>query len=305
MTTAQASGRDQQVKRLCWLLDTMIELLEGAQPENALVGIEQYEIEAAELIETTGLADEAEIRAEFRPVLKRTLLGWEEFGMEEFVGSAAAHEKHATYVNYQFTESGGMFHSRKFDALTADGLALPKLDPLPPGRKETKPPPGSWAEKLQQQLASCRRRPPLPDPDASFVQTLVMCLKGWLRRAQWKASVEVSAEGSTEPDPKEDGGEDKPVLTIHVTDMVATLRNKRCDFKQGALWEAFKKMGRHPGSAVGLSRPQASRLRQILKPNLPTVGTIKAIYSVYRGGYAIRTADFSVKVVEPTDPVED
>jgi len=148
------------------------------------------------LIESTGLADEAEIRAEFRPVLKRTMLGWEEFGIGD-----APHEKHPTYVSYQFTESSGMFHSRKFDALTAMGLAMPKLDPPPKGWQKSKPPPGSWAEKLQQQLGSMSRGPRFREPDASFVQTLVMCLKGWLSRAQWKASGEVPGERDVIDDP--------------------------------------------------------------------------------------------------------
>ena len=142
MKTTQTNGHD--LKRLCHLLNTMIEHLEGAEPENALGGIERDEDEAATLIESTGLADEAEIPKELCPVFKRTLLGWEEFGLEEFVGSAASHEKHPTYVSYQFTESSGMIHIRKFDALTADGLALPEFDPPPKGWKKVTPPPGSW-----------------------------------------------------------------------------------------------------------------------------------------------------------------
>lgn len=187
MTTTQTTGH--HLKRLCYLLGTMIEQLEGAEPENALGRIEEYEDEAAELIKTTGLADEAEIRDEFRPVFKRTMLGWEEFGIGD-----TPHEKHPTYVSYQFTESSGMIHIRKFDALTAMGLAMPKLDPPPKGWQKSKPPPGSWAEKLQQQLGSMSRGPRFPEPDASFVQTLVMCLKGWRARAQWKLTSEIPDE---------------------------------------------------------------------------------------------------------------
>ena len=49
MTTTQTNGRD--IKRLCHVLNTMIESLEAAEPENALGRIEEYEDEAAELIE--------------------------------------------------------------------------------------------------------------------------------------------------------------------------------------------------------------------------------------------------------------
>lgn len=189
MKTTQTNGHD--LKRLCHLLNTMIEHLEGAEPENALGGIERDEDEAATLIESTGLADEAEIPKELCPVFKRTLLGWEEFGLEEFVGSAASHEKHPTRVSYQFTESSGTVHIRLFDYLTAIGIALgPELEP-PPGRKKAIPPPGHWAEKL---VSMSSGKPSLPEPDERFVRTLVVCLKGWRSRAQWRATSEVSTE---------------------------------------------------------------------------------------------------------------
>ena len=192
MTTTQTTGHD--LKRLCYLLGTMIEQLEGAEPENALGRIEEYEDEAAELIKTTGLADEAEIRDEFRPVFKRTMLGWEEFGIGD-----TPHEKHPTYVSYQFTESSGLIHIRKFDALTAMGLALPPLPEPLPGWKKAKPPAGSFAEKLMSM--SSGGPPPLPEPDARFVQTLVVCLKGWRSRAQWKATGEVLDKREVIDDP--------------------------------------------------------------------------------------------------------
>ena len=83
MTTTRQED-DRQLKRLFWLLDTMIEHLGAATPESALGGIEQYEDEAAELIETTGLADEAGIPAELRPVIQRKEGGHDKKGTEEF-----------------------------------------------------------------------------------------------------------------------------------------------------------------------------------------------------------------------------
>lgn len=144
----------------------MVEQLESAAPEGALSGIEQYADEAAELIETTGLAAEAEIPTERRPVLKRNMLSWEEFGFGHT-------EKHPTRVSYCFTETNGTWHYRLFDYLPTCGITMgPELD-SPRGLKRAKVPPGHWAAKL----VSTKWPPPL-EPDSQFIQTLVVCLKG-------------------------------------------------------------------------------------------------------------------------------
>ena len=190
MATTQATWRDQQLKRLCWLLDTMIEHLDSAPPESALGGIEQYEDKAAELIETTGLADEAEIPAEHRPVLKRTKLDWVE------VELGGITEKHPTRVHYRFTGTDGMVDGTLFGYLAASGLSLGPLPDPPRGYKRVKPPPGHPSAEL---VSSSR--PPLPEPDERYIRGLVACLKGWRSRAQWKATGAVPREREAIDDP--------------------------------------------------------------------------------------------------------
>ncbi len=106
-----------------------------------------------------------------------------------------------------------------------------------------------------------------------------------------------SLSGSATADEVKESHHAKPMLTIHATDMTATLGTRQTKFKHGTLWQKFKKMAQHPGTTVAISAGQAGRLREILKPNLPEVATIEAIYCVHKGRYAICTNDFLVEVV--------
>lgn len=189
MTTTQATGRDQQIKRLCWLLDTMIEHLGAAPPESALGGIEQYEDEAAKLIDTTGLADEAGIPAELRPVIQRKEGGHDKKGTEEFAklveeaGMKAEfpEEGFPTCVAFRYVTTDCHESTTWFNWHAASGLGLgPEPDP-PRGYKRVKPPPGHPLAEL----VSSSGPPPL-EPDERYIRGFVACLKGWRSRAQWE-----------------------------------------------------------------------------------------------------------------------
>lgn len=101
----------------------------------------------------------------------------------------------------------------------------------------------------------------------------------------------VGAKAAAEPH------SEKPVLTIHVADLTATLGANQRKFDQSRQWEALKKLAQRPGSAVAMSAAQASRLRKMLQPDLEVVA--EAIYCVHAGRYAIRTSNLLVKVIDP------
>lgn len=193
MTTTEATGRDQQIKRLCWLLNTMIESLETSLPENAanaLGGIESLEDEAAELIESTGLAAEAGVPAELRPVIRRTEGGHDREGTEEFaklVEEAGVVDKaefpaegFPTTVGFRFVDPSGHLTAAWFSWHSAAGLTLGPMKDPPPGYKSVQPPPKHPLARL------VSNDPPEDEPDERFVRQLLGCLKGWRSRAQWE-----------------------------------------------------------------------------------------------------------------------
>lgn len=94
---------------------------------------------------------------------------------------------------------------------------------------------------------------------------------------------------------------DKPVLTIHLTDMTATFKGKQYQFDQSQQWTALQKMARWPASPVKMTAVQATRLRQMLSsigvPNLK-----KVIHKAGEDRYAMRTSDFRVEIEPPPSP---
>lgn len=188
MKTTQTNGHD--LKRLCHLLNTMIEHLDSAPPESALGGIAQYEDEAAELIDSMGLAEEAGIPAELRPVIQRKEGGHDKKGTEEFaklVEEAGIVEKaefpeegFPTCVAFRYVTTDCHVSAAWFNWHAASGLGLgPELDP-PRGYKRVKPPPGHPLAEL----VSSTGPPPL-EPDERYIRGFVACLKGWRARCGW------------------------------------------------------------------------------------------------------------------------
>lgn len=97
---------------------------------------------------------------------------------------------------------------------------------------------------------------------------------------------------------------DKPILTIDVAALTVTFEAVVFRFDDSNReWKDLKKLTHREGFSVRLSAVRASRLKALLMPDLPILA--KAIYSVEGVWYAIRTSDFSVKVIKPPQSDEN
>lgn len=172
-----------------------------------------------------------------------------------------------------------------------DSSAVPPVK----GRADVAQPWAHEALRLLQEACRVLDWEPAADSDEGRVRAACLTVNSPASQVEQKPKM-------TAGDAKE-AGDDKPVLTIHVTDLTATFRGKQHRFDQSRQWEALKKLARHPGSTVRMTATQATRLRQMLEPELEDVA--KAIYCQHQGRYAIRTSDLLVKVIEPPQPLEN
>lgn len=173
----------QQRTRLVWLLDTMIEQLNASPPESALGGIKQYENEAAELIESTGLADEVGIPVELKPVIQRTIVEYDTDGLDEFarlieeLGNCEKvelpKEGFPTCIGFRYVTTDCHICASRFDWFAASGLGSEPLQELPPGYKRVAPPPDHPLAGL------VSKEPKHQEPDDRYIKGLVACLMGW------------------------------------------------------------------------------------------------------------------------------
>ncbi|MCH8824239.1 MAG: hypothetical protein IH984_12140 [Planctomycetes bacterium] len=212
MKTSQATKNKQQRVRLGWLLDTMIEHLNAAPPESALGGIEKYENEAAELIESTGLAEEVGIPDNRLPVFQRIIVEYNTDGLDEFAkliektsGSKVevTEESFPTCISYKYETTDNVASYSRFDWFAASGLGSERIPDLPPGYKSVVLPPDHPLFPLQQfasKSTSLR-----DEPDERYIKGLVACLKGWraLNNAPSEHGEVGADDGGVFPDPIE------------------------------------------------------------------------------------------------------
>lgn len=106
-----------------------------------------------------------------------------------------------------------------------------------------------------------------------------------------------------ERDAKE-ASRDKPVLTIDVAAKIARFNGRECRFESNAQWRRFEKLARRPGFATRESASAIWALKKTLQS--PGLGTVaKAISCESSNRYTLRTADFSVSLVDPPKPSEN
>ena len=106
-----------------------------------------------------------------------------------------------------------------------------------------------------------------------------------------------------ERDAKE-ASRDKPVLTIDVAAKIARFNGRECRFESNAQWRRFEKLARQPGFATRESASAIWALKKTLES--PGLGTVaKAISCESSNRYTLRTADFSVALVDPPKPSEN
>ena len=106
-----------------------------------------------------------------------------------------------------------------------------------------------------------------------------------------------------ERDAKE-ASRDKPVLTIDVAAKIARFNGRECRFESNAQWRRFEKLARRTGSTTRESAPAIWALKKTLtSPGLGTVA--KAISCESSNRYTLRTADFSIDLVEPPKSSEN
>lgn len=190
----------------------MIEHLNAAPPESALGGIKKYENEAAELIESTGLAEEVGIPDNRLPVFQRKIVEYDTDGLDEFAkliektsGNKVevTEESFPTCISYSYETTDNVASYSRFDWFAASGLGSERFPDLPPGHKRVVLPPDHPLFPLQQ-FASTNTS--LRDePDERYIKGLVACLKGWraLNNAPSEHGEVGTNEGGVLPDPIE------------------------------------------------------------------------------------------------------
>lgn len=159
--------------------------------------------------------------------------------------------------------------------------------------------------------------PNLNEHDIRFLEQCLVCLEEITAHVQAavetkdtkpltrleRAVFDLVEQQVPEGDTKE-ARRDKPVLTIDIAAKIARFNGRECRFESNAQWRRFEKLARRPGFATRESASAIWALKKTLES--PGLGTVaKAISCESSNRYTLRTADFSVSLVDPPKPSEN
>ena len=166
--TSLGVERERTLAKLRWVLGEMIEVLKNSSLFNKLPAIGQLQQQAAELIETTGLAEKQGLSQELRPVF-----GWQ----------GANHDKNnvpRTFV-HSFTSPNGHQFEGRFDPL----FSWPCPESAETNSRVVVEMPGARSHAYWERMEVAKER----RPDVEHIQQLIECVEQWVSTARLDSQI--------------------------------------------------------------------------------------------------------------------